>query len=1118
MSVMNKDLIEALDNLHASVGDVSAASTLLDALFDHYHALYEAISHREASKKTPYHADYYAFLDWLALLLNLQPLSTHSFRVSSYFIADVESSLPKAEDSDLIERNDAAPRRQNKHSPEKFGERFAKHFQGFFVELLAQDANKTLKKYAERSKTETDGRSQVIENDTTNPQEPDTELSTANDQVGLSAIKQADLEEMMLIFNEIILLGNHANVWKLCLVNSITIAYREENPFAQPYNLNHALNFETLNLRIYEQLDQICTDPMLLNELIKFSLIVDSFIIEKAIYFKVVEIINRHKRFNQLNDLFYLEVPSIGNNPDRRVFISPITVFYIDRLSRLSFPGTFYLDTNNISMSFVQSLGLAYHRYPRDLGTWIAVGKYFLLMDGRVPGMMVNYLENIKTSFSLYSDRFEQIFKPNVKIAVAKDKLLSEDKTSKVFQRRQYSPFWRRVNDALDITHIPTSQKSTKREEIIQLITQLIDERSYLEPNEVLLAAFAIHLLKGDSNSKPKQQPMDPSSIRAILQNISHFLIGFAKENPITALTREERLSLYTSCMEMSSSYAHQSTINYNLVKFEKWLVKNYIDPHNKPLTAIDENDEFFLVSSKDMAYRVNAGMITLDEYAAIKEKVENNPKQSLLLLFGFRLGLRRTEATELKLSDYTLSDTDPQLSLKNNADRTLKTHNAQRTFILSEHMSEKEVEYLNDEVQSKRAQKPRGYLIKDDAKQDLSYDINDLMKQVREVTQNDRLKFHQLRHSKASLELLAIYEAQFGLQLGNLFFKKHPLTAQWLADARKRFTAFLPSRDHVNKSPYWLHEHMGHGALSTTLAHYVHVMDMISASFQVKLAYKVLTANFFNKTCQISESAYTKNTNQLIRYLNALSKKTVKENPTSPKRMCKKEIEGMIALNTYPCYQLHQYLLDEKKQAYLGDELKILVDQDDVKATIAAHHKLLFMEFARNDQETTLTLLKTIESVYEFSLHETRTSLWPQHFIQTLSAYESGLIVRYQQGNELTHLKMKLVNQYDLYCSDGERLTVLTDFIKKLALDYRLTLIAPKKDDEQVAKHVALSYWNKHLTKNVDAVEFREKLGKHGLIKITITNEQEKKLRPFYIIMAMLALYVYVTKFHYLI
>jgi hypothetical protein len=37
-------------------------------------------------------------------------------------------------------------------------------------------------------------------------------------------------------------------------------------------------------------------------------------------------------------------------------------------------------------------------------------------------------------------------------------------------------------------------------------------------------------------------------------------------------------------------------------------------------------------------------------------------------------------------------------------------------------------------------------------------------------------------------------------------------------------------------------------------------------------------------------------------------------------------------------------------------------------------------------------------------------------------------------------------------------------------------------------------------------------------LIKITITNEQEKKLRPFYIIMAMLALYVYVTKFHDLI
>ena len=1110
---MNKDLIKALDDLHASVSEVSTTSALLHSLFDHYYVLSKDIRDRELSpKKIKYDSDTYAILHWLELLLNLQPLSDKSFRIADYFVEGFESSTDRT--VDLNKKNESRKQDKNKHVLDKFGERFAKHFQKFFIDLLFKDANKKLQKYSDDRDKKNNEPAQlsgheVKQSDSYNQSKIDTNL------VDLKFIKQADLEEMMLTFNEIILLGNHANVWNLCLVNSITIAYREVNPFAKDYNFTHALNFEKLNQCIHDKLDQIIADPMLLINLIKISLIVDSFVIEKAIYTKVIEAINRHKQFNKLNDMFYLEVPSIGNNPDRRVFISPITVFYIERLSRLSFPGTFYLDNNNISMPFIHFLGLAYHHFPRDLGTWVSVGKYFLLMDGRVPGMLVNYLENIKASFSLYSDRFEQIFKPDIQIAIAKDKLLSEDKSPRALQRRQYSPFWRMVHDVLDITHIPKTQKSTKREEIIQTLMHLLNERSYLEANEVLLATFAIHLLKGDMKAMPKQQPMDPSSVRAILQNISQLLIGFAKEVPISALTSEERLSLYTSCMEMGSSFAHQSTINYNLVKFEKWLVQSFIDPEKNSITAIDENDEFFFVSSKDMAYRVNAGMITLDEYAEIMSRLNTNTKQRLLLLLGFKLGLRRTEATDLKLSDFTLCDTDPQLSLKKTKDRTLKTHNAQRIFILSEHLSAKDVEDLNEEVLSKRTHKPKGYLIKDDSKQDLSQEINALMEKVREVTQNDRLKFHQLRHSKASLELLAIYEAQFALQLGDLFFKNHPLTAQWLANARERFTAFLPNTDHVNKSPYWLHEHMGHGAFSTTLGHYVHVMDMISAAFQVKLANKILTAQFFNKTCQLSLSAYNKHAKQRIGYLNALSKKHTNEQQANPKRTNKTEVSNNIVLGTYPCYKLHQYLLDEEKQSHADDKIKKLLENEDFSKTIATHPKLLFIDLVRNDHEIALTLLKRIESLYNFSLHEIQKSSWPQAFLKILTAFEAALVVRYQHDKPLTHLGMKIVNQYDLYCSDGERLTLLSDLINKLALDYRLTLIAPKKDDEEAAKQGALSYWDKHLIKNLDAVEFREKLGKHGMIKITITNEQKKKLRPFYIVMAMLTMYAYVIKVH---
>ncbi len=244
-----------------------------------------------------------------------------------------------------------------------------------------------------------------------------------------------------------------------------------------------------------------------------------------------------------------------------------------------------------------------------------------------------------------------------------------------------------------------------------------------------------------------------------------------------------------------------------------------------------DKDRSSFLIIRKQHGH-VDANLLSFEEYRAILEEIrmrwpvaQSVSRQQLavvLVILGFRCGLRREEARKIKIGD-VLSGGISELLIRCSTDRTLKSNNANRRVLFNHFLEPDELTLIEQWLKSRIDQQhsPERFLFEDEEKDLLVvpstiFDtINEIM---RRVTGDPNIHFHHLRHSFATWGFLRLMYAVLR-PIPELCFAP-PETRAWLENG----TTFRPDRLYRHKFPtrkhaYLLARFMGHGIAKTAPA-----------------------------------------------------------------------------------------------------------------------------------------------------------------------------------------------------------------------------------------------------------------------------------------------------------
>ncbi|PLA73684.1 hypothetical protein CYQ88_09850 [Hydrogenovibrio sp. SC-1] len=666
-------------------------------------------------------------------------------------------------------------------------------------------------------------------------------------------------EEFILTVNLLIYFGNHKELWDLCLISNVTIPYREINPFAREVEWKRAIDAELALSLVDEKYLKHKNDPLFVNTMVVISLMRDTQVLSEWVLNHVLEVLNEPQRLPRAGGLLFIRVTR-NNKPDFDIYLSPITEYYLRQYFKiLKKKGQAPELTNTLSNDrFYSLLGKAKTTLKLEgFKSWKHAINNYLLLEGRIPGLMLAYHRGDFESTTIKATTISRILQIENELNLIKEQSANGLSPQNIAGNKRIKPtlFWSRLRKILTIHHIP-SKKVYEIHKGIQLqIDELIASEKSL-PIEKLIAKYARYLI----DKQVAEHAIEREGVRkalspsGALKSIDAFglpLIVCVDSIDLIKESEDTRQSLYFDLVELDGII--KGRVLYYLRFFENWFSKQY-----KQGMQIPDNEELFSEAGLENA-KVDANIISFEEYQRILDyfvsaaKEGDSPDTSMvytqtaiLLIMGFKLDLRRSEALGLDMTSFINTKDQPDIIINSNDVRVLKTTNASRKFHLEEHLTPDEIQiiidYLNQLLERFKSL-PKYFFACTKTTQQKDYRlINPLMKRIHKITGDDSLKFHNLRHSKASWDMLSLLNTQFDINLESEFFKSSPLTAKYLIQTKGTWNVTLHNPHSIDKGNYFLQKIMGHGQFKTTLKNYIHTLDIASGGMRIKKSREVMT------------------------------------------------------------------------------------------------------------------------------------------------------------------------------------------------------------------------------------------------------------------------------------
>lgn len=347
------------------------------------------------------------------------------------------------------------------------------------------------------------------------------------------------------------------------------------------------------------------------------------------------------------------------------------------------------------------------------------------------------------------------------------------------------------------------------------------------------MADFALSILCVPTKDDQREPAAVRETVLAVADTL-HGVIGGA--DPLT-MRAEELDPLIKEAIEnlkkRQSSPAFARTIRAFML-FNTFLIARGIEDKGRSSVLVPLGQQG----------RVDPNLVSFEEYRAIQEEIrlrwpvtQPRSRQQLalvLVILGFRCGLRREEARKIKIDD-ALFGGIPELLIRCSEDRTLKSDNALRRALLAILLEPEELELIEQWLESRTRKKcqPGEFLFGGETEglkvvpATIFDTINEIM---RRVTGDPNITFHHLRHSFATWGFLRLMYSVVRPLPGLLFVPSE--TRAWLEDG----WTFRPERLYRHNRPtrkhaYLIARFMGHGSPATTIGSYIHCLDWLLAS-----------------------------------------------------------------------------------------------------------------------------------------------------------------------------------------------------------------------------------------------------------------------------------------------
>lgn len=305
----------------------------------------------------------------------------------------------------------------------------------------------------------------------------------------------------------------------------------------------------------------------------------------------------------------------------------------------------------------------------------------------------------------------------------------------------------------------------------------------------------------------------------------------------VLSASADEWEALYENVLNSAKTPASRARMQHRLTDFHLFLVDTCAIPH------ID------LESAGGSQKRVDVNIVTPAEFRRALALIDTSQQperframQTLALILGYRLGLRRSECAGLMLKDipylFDHDAHDGEVIIRANEYRRGKSYSATRRLPLWLLMPEERKQLIDwvkrrqGEITTKQIQKQllfcrggNGRLLLEDKA--LFHPIQTALKTV---SGDNSLRYHHLRHSFVTFTLLRLLERVPGELLPRAWLlDDHHHTAMPNTDADMSALAGLAPQDRPSRKRLWqLALWAGHASPEETLTTYTHLLDWV--------------------------------------------------------------------------------------------------------------------------------------------------------------------------------------------------------------------------------------------------------------------------------------------------
>ena len=413
--------------------------------------------------------------------------------------------------------------------------------------------------------------------------------------------------------------------------------------------------------------------------------------------------------------------------------------------------------------------------------------------------------------------------------------------------------------------HVPRWLTTLCRKIRNEPITALENEQPH-KTLEALIGDWASFLLRGRSFYG---NPLQPKTVANYVRDVGVGLDNLLSVESILDVPPDALEELYELMLEGQSTTPMRRNLAKGLLEFHGYLQKKFAYPPISPYAAlgIGKTPQF-----------VDAQIISEEHYRQVLHDLaagplaQRTPRLAMIaqamVIFGFRLGLRRNEALKLLRRDLQLPalsaaraaavrkrhpnlkqlpseqltalELPVSLHIRPHSQRALKTRNSTRTLPLHVLLEPDELQLierlarLRDDEEAKRPYSEFLFCIPELQTRWVSEStlLPAIHASLRRATGCSDMHYHHLRHSAATWLTFKLAASALDVSEGaRLLFGEHSQTITRLLDAGRLNREFLHSQEAATRRVIHITSAvLGHASPKTSLLHYVHCMSWLSA------------------------------------------------------------------------------------------------------------------------------------------------------------------------------------------------------------------------------------------------------------------------------------------------